>query len=123
MIQQADITAWLGDAADDLTDEQITEFTSLVRAYHDTVVTQRPNYGTDDYHSADYADDDTAAWIAALEHVTGTLDLAARGRAFIQARTDARQAAIIAALAGEKEAVAARQAAVSRPWLREQLGK
>lgn len=118
-----DTTAWLGDAAADLDTEQREQFDRLVGDYHETVVARRPYYGTEDYDDRDYEDEDTAAWVAAFELAAGTLNLEARGRAFIRTRTDAQQAAIISVLAGEKEAVAARHAAVSRPWLRKQLGK
>ncbi|UTX53273.1 hypothetical protein [Leucobacter aridicollis] len=121
MPQQHEITAWLEDA--DLTPDQIEEFTRLVTLHEDTVIPARPDYGTPDYSSADYADEDTAAWIAALEIVEGTFDLEARGKALLAARADAQQGAIMAVLAGNEEAPTARAAAVSRPWLRKQIGK
>lgn len=123
MIQDSDITAWLGDAQTEMTDDQIARFAQLVRDHHAQVITARPGYGTSDYYDDDYADDDTAAWIAALEIVTGTFDLAARGRAKIAAKTDATAGAVMAVLAGQGEVTSSEAAAMSRMTLRKALGK
>lgn len=117
------LTAWLGDAADDLTPEQRTHLEALIDAYQRTIIERRPGYGTDDYDERDYFDETEAAWIAALDRVRDEFDLAARGRTYLSARTHAQQGAIIAVLDGVSEAEAARDAVVSRPTLRKMLGK
>jgi len=116
MIHETDITAWLGDA--ELTDEQREQFTTLVNTYATEVQAKRPQH-----EPGDYADDDQAAWIAAYEIATGTFNLHARGRAMIQAKTDAYQGAIMAALSGTSEVQAAQDAAINRMTLRKLLGK
>jgi hypothetical protein len=63
MIQDYEINAWLGPAADDLTPEQRAEFCRLVRAHDDS---QRDR----DHEFFDYSDDDDAAWVAAYEQAT-----------------------------------------------------
>lgn len=123
MIQDTDITAWLGDAAAEMGDEGVEEFSRLVRAHEAQVVTTRPAYGTSDYHRDDYADIDEAAWIAAYEIARGTLNLLERGRAFRHAKRDATQGAVMAALAGQGEEASAQAAGMSRMTLRKALGK
>lgn len=115
MIQDHEIDAWLGNEAG-LTPEQRDEFARLVRAY-DAIQTGREG------ERADYADEDAAAWMAALDQATGTLDVEARGRAYRTARDDAYAGAVIAVLGGMPEAEAARQATLPRGTLRKALGK
>ena len=114
MIQDNEIDAWLGDAA--LTPDQRAEFGRLVREYAHTV-----GHWTGD--AADYADEDQAAWVAALESVTGQLDVAARGREYRTARDRAYAGAVIAVLAGMSEVQAAREATITRRTLRRAMGK
>jgi hypothetical protein len=116
MIQDHEIAAWLGPAAAELDEDQRDEFARLVRAYAETTTGRQGE-------PADYADEDTAAWIAALEQVEGTLDVAARGRAYRGAKDQAYAGAIIAALAGVSEVQAARDATITRRTLRQLLGK
>lgn len=114
MIQDHEINAWLGDV--ELTDEQRDEFATLVRAYAET---QAGRDGEPD----DYRDEDTAAWVAALEAVEGKLQVSARGRAYREAKTAAYAGAIIAVLDGTSEVQAAAQATITRRTLRQLLGK
>lgn len=118
-----DLTAWLGDAADEMTPEQRATFDQLAQRYDLEVVARRPGHGTDAYHAADYADEDSAALVAAYEHAVGTFDLTARGKALREARDSAQQGGLIAILAGTSEAAAARESGISRPTLRKALGK
>jgi len=115
MIQDHEIDAWLGTEAG-LSPEQRDEFARLVRAY-DAMQAGR------DGERADYADEDNAAWMAALDQATGTLDIEARGRAYRAAQDEAYAGAVIAVLAGVPEAEAARQATLPRGTLRKALGK
>lgn len=118
MIQDRDIDAWLGDARGDLTDEQVAEFAAIVRRYEGEIATRRAG------ERADWAEEDTAAWVAALEHVEGRLDLTGRGRAYREAKTAAYMGAVVTVLAGAaSEVQAASDAAMSRPTLRRTLGK
>ncbi|QIK63822.1 hypothetical protein G7068_11950 [Leucobacter viscericola] len=115
--------AWLGPAADEMTESQIERFTELVNLYDVKVRLRRPDYGTATYYEADYEDDNDAALTAALEIAIGTFNLGARGQSLIQARIDAYQGAVVAHLAGESEVQAAQDARISRLTLRKQLGK
>lgn len=114
MIQDHEIDAWLGDETG-LTAEQREEFGRLVRAY-DAAQVGREGERAD-------TDEDTAAWYAALDQATGTLDVAARGQAYRDARDAAYAGAVIAVLAGMPEAEAARRATLPRGTLRKALGK
>jgi len=115
MVSDREIDAWLG-AEVGLSVEQRAEFARLVRAY-DEIQAGR------DGERVDHADEDEAAWDAALDQTTGTLDLPARGRAFRSARTAAYAGAIIATLAGTSEVQAARDATITRRTLRQILRK
>ena len=115
MIQDHEIDAWLGSDAG-LSTEQRAEFSRLVRAYD---ATQAGREG----ERADYADEDAAAWYAALDQATGTIDVAARGQAYRDARDAAYAGAVIATLAGVSEVQAAREATIARRTLRQLLGK
>jgi hypothetical protein len=115
-IQDHEIDAWLGPALEELSEEQREEFGRLVRAHQET---QNGREGED----ADYAEEDTAAWNAALEHVTGVFDLAARGIAYRDAQDAAYAGAVIATLAGMSEVQAARDATITRRTLRQLLRK
>lgn len=121
MIQDHEIDAWLGPV--ELTEEQRDEFTRLVRAHDADVVAKRRQRVGEDYDAQDYREEDTAAWVAALEIAEGTFDLAARGSAYVAARDAAYQGAVMATLAGISEVEAARSAAISRPTLRKALEK
>lgn len=116
MIQDHEIDGWLGTARTELTDDQYTEFSRLVRAYHDTQA-NRPG------EREDYAEQDEAAWGAAFEQVEGMLDVAQAGAEYRGAQTRAYAAAVIATLAGMSEVEAAQAARISRPTLRKALGK
>lgn len=116
MIEDHVISAWLGPALTDLTADQVAEFTRLVRAYEQTTTARTGE-------PADYAEEDSAAWVAALEHVEGALDVAARGRAYRTAQDNAYAGAVIAALAGVSEVQAAADATITRATLRKALGK
>jgi len=114
MHQVPEITDWLRDA--DLTTSQRAEFAQLVRAY-DALHPERQG------SAADWADEDTAAWVAALEQVQGHLDVARRGRAYRDAREAAYAGAVVAVLGGMSEVQAAEQAGIARMTLRKALGK
>lgn len=114
MMQDHEITAWLGPV--ELTDEQRDRFDRLVREYDET---QTGRDGED----ADYWEEDNAAMVAALEQVTGTLDVAARGRAYRRAKDEAYAGAMIAALDGASEVQVAADATITRRTLRQLLGK
>lgn len=117
IVQDDEIDAWLGGpGVNDLTPAQQEEFARLVRAYHATTLDRVGE-------AADYAEEDEAAWIAALEHVTTGLDVAEAGRAYRSAQTRAYAAAVVAVLAGTSEVEAARAATISRATLRKALGK
>jgi hypothetical protein len=117
MIQDHEIDAWLGDARGDLTDEQWETFASLVRDYERQIAQGREG------EAADFWEEDSAAWVAALEQVEGRLDVAARGRAYRDAKDAAYAGAIIATLAGMSEVQAADDATITRATLRKALGK
>jgi hypothetical protein len=120
-IQDHGLDAWLGSAREDMTEEQRAEFGRLVRAYTQT---QAGREG----EPADWADrptdQDRAAWVAAYEQATGVLDVAARGRAYREAKTAAYAGAMIASLAGQiSERQAAREATITQRTLRQLLRK
>lgn len=107
--QPHEINAWLGPARDELTSEQYETFTRLA--------TSHPG---------------EAAWLAALEAVTGHLDIRdladadTRARtAAAEARTRLRQAVVIGLEAGvwRSEDEAARAAGVTRMTIRSWAGK
>jgi hypothetical protein len=116
MIQDHEIDAWLGNS--DLSPDQRARFSDIVRAYDGQIASKR------DGERADWAEDDTAAAIAALELVQGDLDLQARGRAYREAQTAAYMGAVIAHVSGDMhEHIAAEQVGISRGTLRRALGK
>ena len=111
MIQDYEITAWLGIAANDLTQEQRAEFDATIRAW------DREHPNADPEESA-------AAWIAALDVAMGSLDLeslAADDRkaqaAALEARAKLRQG-VLAALAGMTEMEICRRTGITRPTIR-----
>lgn len=110
------LDGWLGDAAEEMTQDQRAEFGRLVRAYTQT---QEGRGG----EPADWAEQDNQAWIAAYEHAVGELNVSARGRAYRSAREAAYAGAVIAVLAGMSEVQAAQEATISRGTLRRALGK
>lgn len=114
MIQDHEIDAWLGDT--ELEVDQWAHFARLVRAYDDLTADR-------DGDRADYAEEDSAAWVAAFEIATDGFDLAARGAALREARDAARQGAIVSILDGGSEQGAALATGISRPWIRKALGK
>lgn len=114
-VQDHELDAWL-DGALELTEEQRAEFGRLVRAYE---ATQVGRAGED----ADYAEEDNAAWTAALMHACGWNDVAARGRAYREAQRGLYASAMIASLAGGSEVQVARDATISRNTLRQLLRK
>lgn len=111
-----ELDAWLDGALDHLTEEQRAEFGCLVRAY---TATQAGRGGED----ADYAEEDNAAWTAALMQACGQNDVAARGRAYREAQRTLYASAMIASLAGGSEVQVARDATISRNTLRQLLRK
>lgn len=115
-VQDHELDAWLDVAAEDMTPAQRAEFGRLVRAYHATQVGR-------DGQDADWFEQDNAVRNAALNQALGELDVAALGRAYRQARTDAHAGAVIAALAGTSEVQAARDATIQRRTLRRLLRK
>lgn len=113
-----DLRPWLGDAAENLTTDQLDCFTALINDYEHLRATDDPSYSSDHY------DDDTnAAWVAALEIAEGSIDLAKIGRDYDTAKAVAKQASIMAVLAGTSEAEVSRLTRFSRPALRKALGK
>lgn len=116
MIQDREIDAWIGGAADELSAEQREEFGRLVRAY-DAIQSDRTQ------GDAGRSERDHAAWTAAYEHVTGTLDIDARGRAYRDSQHAAYASAVIGVLAGMSELEAARRSTIPRMTLRDALGK
>lgn len=116
-VQEHELTAWLGPVAEHMTEDQRAEFGRLVRAYTQT---QAGREG----EPADFAEEDNAAWTAAYQQAIGNLDVAARGRAYREAKQAAYAAAVIAALAGEiSERQAAREATITQRTLRQLLRK
>jgi hypothetical protein len=116
MLSDHQIDARLGAAAYRLSAEQREEFRRLVRAYEAIQVARRRD-------PADRTEDDAAAWTAAFEHVTGTLDVEARGRAYRDSQRAAYAGAVIAAVAGMSELEASRRSTIPRMTLRKALGK
>lgn len=116
MLPDRQIDARLGDAGNELSELQREEFRRLVRAYEAIQVARRRD-------PPDRTEDDAAAWTAAYEHVTGTLDVAARGRAYRDSQRAAYAGAVIATLAGMSELEASRQSTIPRMTLRKALGK
>lgn len=116
MLQNHEVDAWLSSAGADLTDDQRAEFARIVRAW-DALHADR------DGEAADYADQDDAAYMAALERVLGVLDLDRRGRAFRDAKRDAYAGAAIAVIGGMREVDAAAASTLGRMTVRKALGK
>lgn len=112
VVQDAEINRRLGSAASKLTPE---ERAALRRLLHDYQATQKGRAST--------PEEDAAAWAAMFEHVTGELDLPARGRAYREAQAAAYAGAIVATLAGMSEVRAARESTLTRRTLRLALGK
>lgn len=115
-VQGYELDGWLGDVAEEMTDEQRTEFGRLVAAYD---ATQEGRDG----ERADWFEQDSAVIVAAFEQAVGELDLPARGRAYREAQHAAHAGAIVAALAGTSEVRASRDATIQRRTLRRLLRK
>ena len=110
--------AWLGPAADGLTEEQRERFA----AEWDEIVARYPR--------PDDQDERTAALTACVQYLLGETSVADAGaerartqRAALDALAAARQVARMAALDGLPEAAVARSASIDRMTLRKDLGK
>lgn len=113
-----DLTAWLGDARDDLTDEQLERLTDEAMAL------------AEQYPGPDGADDRETALTATTQHILGETDLLAAGNELAHARAALRwatvQARTLARLAvadGVSEVETAARLGVDRMTVREWLGK
>ena len=121
MTQRYEIEAWLGDAAGEMTDKQISDMHDLITAWE----ADHPNWA-----EPDESFETEAAWIAAYDAVTGALDLPATASDLLALRTAEREGycravavAYMAARQGTPEAKAAREAGIDRMSLRKALGK
>lgn len=117
MITEA-MTAWLGPAAEELTEDQLDRFERI----WDEVDERYPGEG----------DEDIAAEVlsTAVQYLLAevTIDEAGAKRAAtrtesLRASAAAQQIAIMAVEDGMSEAEAARRAKIDRMWLRKRLGK
>lgn len=119
MIQTHEIMAWLGPAADEMTKEQIADFTRIILAWES------------DHPDADPDDADTAAaWTVAHMAVMGTLNLVELAGEDLRAQAEARKtraqlrlATLAAIAAGMSEAEAERQTGITRMTVRAWRGK
>lgn len=121
-MQRYELDAYLGDFADDLTEDQKAD---LLRA-SDEIDALYP----DDDDLDEYADERLAAFSAAVQYVMGDLDAASAGDNLLMARSAsasamaaARQIALMATANGAQEAPLARQLGVDRMTIRKWVGK
>lgn len=113
-----EMTAWLGPAADELTEDQLARFARVW------------DQAETDYPGDDGVDDRTTVLSAAVQYLLGETTIEEAGRRRAASRAAARRASIaaqqIALMAIEddmSESEAARWSTVSRMWLRKRLGK
>ena len=115
-MQPYELDAWLGDARDIMTDEQVASFARLV----DRIGDRWP----------DDVAERTEAMRGALQIILGDATLAEVGRDLRRVRVAEREAAarltgalLAGAAAGIAETVMAEESGVSRPTVRKALGK
>jgi hypothetical protein len=100
---------WLGQALEEMTEEQVDQMASAVRQWE-----ALPTFD---------ASDSDAVLTGMLQHLLGELDLPAMGRAYRDARTAVEAATLGAVLAGKPEAEAARESTLDRMIVRRMVGK
>ena len=117
-MQPYELDAWLGDARDTMTDEQVASFARLVDRIGDR------------WHDDDDVAERTEAMRGALQIILGDATLAEVGRDLRRVRVAEREAAarltgalLAGAAAGIAETVMAEESGVSRPTVRKALGK
>lgn len=117
-LQMHETMAWLGDAAAEMSEEQIDRFHR-----ESAVIVAR-------YPSEDYMEEQQVALTAALRYILGETDLDTAGRereatqaAAVTAFVSAQQVARMAVQDGMTEAEAARRGSLDRMTVRKALGK
>lgn len=117
-MQRDDLMAWLGPAADDLTDEQIERITGEARS-----IAER-------YPDPDEQMERDAALSAAMQYLLGESDVEDANRALIETRRRAAEAfatsvqlAVMLVRDGTPKATAARKVGIDRMSLLKALGE